>query len=835
MDEVSSVIQNEIDVMEEPLVKYNSLKELLDGLKNDINKEVEAAKRKSKQLDDDYERRTKIIANLNLNIADLNMSGVQQYYDMAEKEPTYAEFIFTANEYSESDKIIEKWRSYIIRTFEYQDTNVIEGFDYGDIDKIIMPLREELVEINKLIQSNADLLDQLENCKSIAASTMVMSADERAEYVHENLADDTVKVIKQPDEYYAGYKNIKDEAEKEKLNSNDTAVLYQLYKNSLKDKKDAVYCSYISDRVKKLQNIDSAAREAAMNGGVRPQGHPEIKGGNIRIPGIPVGVIQTADNGCWSVALSLVLGYRGIKLNQSDIRGFRPDKEVFGQADANEANGDNPMEITSYVDVVNRVAPNTALNVIEEDAADKDSARNKLEALIRKGLGKDNSPIAIYTRGHYRTITAIENGMVHMSDSLKDHEVIITVDDLTGMLSQGNRFVIKAQWLSDIEVDENRKPVIKEAGLKQSMENNILAKDAKHRLEADRYNGYTYTASEGISVTTFIPNKLYNADDLKKYAETAKQEDEACKNIQKKISDYEKWEKSRNTLFGKIDDIASRNIAGYSAAQLTAYNREADSLKEQLENCKNSKPDLEWIKEAEKYTEPLKTSSMRLNIAAFDKDYTDNIRKLDDGMKKSRNARQLGRVQQAKTPETLRREIVEAYEVLAGTKNRGTGSHERFANMLNALADYADDVAVENKDKVEAESRIENVYECCAAYLKSHMEKDSSGSVTINGQHSTDGAIRKQAVVQILINMQHLKEFNDVRERVENRKPNTANMDINSKNVQLKLTRRIKSELKLSLMEHTKSKKYGLHGAYKDLEEAKNRIQARRNAARIGE
>ncbi len=840
MDEVSNVIQDKIDVTEGMGVKYNSLEELINGLSNDINKVVEAAKLESKRLSDDLDRRSLIEANLQVKLADVDMPGIQQYLDMAVKEPTFAEFVSTPNEYSEPGKILEKWQSHILKICENQNANIAGEFDFGYVERLMKPLQEELDKISKLIQSNTEVLDRLEETRNTAAAMSGIRVDERAGYAFESLADDIVKVVKQPDEYYEGYKDIKDDAERERLNSNDTAVLHQLYKNSLKAKKDARYCSYISDRVKKLQKIDSAAREAAMNGGIRPQAQPEIDGDNIKIPGIPNGVIQTADNGCWSVALSLMLGHRGVKLDQNDIRGFRPDKEAFGQDDVNEANGDNPMEITSYVDMVNRVAPNTAVNVIEEDADDIGTAKDKLETMIRRGLGKDNSPIAIYTGGHYRTITAIEDGRIHMSDSLRNHEVVMTVDELADRLYKNNKYVIKAQWLADIEVDKNRKPVIKDDNLKRSMENtNIIARDAENRLEADQFNGYTYTTGEGIRLTTYIPNKLYNADDLKKYADNAKKEDEARKNVQKRISDYEEWEKSRNTLFRKADDIAGRNIAGYSAAQLTAYNREVNALKEQLEDCKNRKPGLAWINEAEKYMEPFKTSRIRLNIAAFDKDYNDNINKLDGGMKKSRNARYLGRVQQAKNPEALRKEIVEAYEVLVGTKNRGTGSHERFANMLNGLAYYAADVVADNNidkvtDKVK-KKEIENVYECCAAYLKSHMEKDSKGNVTIDGQHTTDGAIRKQAVVQILINMQYLKEFDDVREMVENRKPNTPGMNINSKNVQLKLTRPIKAALNMSLMENTKSKKYGLHGAYKDLEEAKGRIKAKKNAARIGE
>ncbi len=833
MDEVLYVMQDKIDEMKAPGVKYNSYDELINGLKNAINKEVEAVRLESQKLEKDSDRRTALDAQLQISIADVNMSEIQIYYDMAAKEPGLAEFFNEPNKYGDSDTIIKNWESYILTTVQNQDNNITVEFVYDNVEELLKPLKEELINVSNFIISNIDVLEQLDKDREIVASMNRISEDKRAEYLYENLADDIVKVKKQPDEYYAGYKNIKDEAEKEKLNSNDTAVLYQLYKNSLKDKKDAVYCSYISDRVKKLQNIDSAAREAAMNGGIRPQGQPVIQGDNIRIPGIPVGVIQTANNGCWSVALSLMLGYRGVVLNQSDIRGFRPDKEVFGEADVNEANADNPMDLNAYMDVVNRVAPNTAFNVIEDSAADIDSARNKLKAMIRKGLGKDNSPVAIYTGGHYRTITAIEDGIIHMSDSLKNHEVIMTVDELAKRLYNNNKYLIKAQWLSDIEVDENRKPVIKDNNLKQSMENKkVLAKDANYRLETDRYNGYAYDASEGIKVTTYIPKKLYNADDLKKYASDAKKEDEACKNIQKKISDYEEWEKNRNALFRKVDEIAGFNVIGYNTAQREAYNRKVNLLKEKLENCKNSRPDTEWIKEAEKYTNPFKTSSMRLNIAAFDKDYADNIKKLDDGMKRSRNARELSRVQRAKNPETLRREIVEAYEVLVETKNRGTGNHERFAEMLNSLAYYTLDVAADNNtDKVTDTDKnkvIENVYECCAAYLKSHMEEDSKGNVTINGQYSTDGAIRKQAVVQILINMQNLKEFDDVRGRVENRKENTPGMDINSKNVQLKLTRQIKADLKMSLMEHTKSKKYGLDSAYKDLEEAKNRIQVKK-------
>ncbi len=158
------------------------------------------------------------------------------------------------------------------------------------------------------------------------------------------------------------------------LNSGDPELLQiyrEMYGNALIYMPDGdLYLEYLDQRIQGLNRVRQAKENSAKRtaGGTVPA-LPVVQtsqNGTIRLQGVRQTEFQSASQGCWSVALSNLLGSRGVQLSQKDIRSFRPTRS-FGSAnsqrayDTNEMNNDAGSDPFYDSELVMDNLPNTAM------------------------------------------------------------------------------------------------------------------------------------------------------------------------------------------------------------------------------------------------------------------------------------------------------------------------------------------------------------------------------------------------------------------------------------------------------------------------------------------
>ncbi len=176
----------------------------------------------------------------------------------------------------------------------------------------------------------------------------------------------------------------------------------------------------------------------------------------------------------------------------------------------------------------------------------------------------------------------------------------------------------------------------------------------------------------------------------------------------------------------------------------------------------------------------------------------------------------------------VRNDIFEAYHAVKDTKDRNIlKKHTKFADMMGWLQAYENTFAEKEADgairlKEADKAQIADLtYQACLTYLQSHLETGKKGS-SLDGQGTTEGILRKQAVVQILENMKKLPEFKDKLElqdiaRLENEAQDGKPLQHENQRERINF-----EQLKSSLA--SKSKINRLQ-PYADLEEQKKKIK----------
>ena len=175
---------------------------------------------------------------------------------------------------------------------------------------------------------------------------------------------------------------------------------------------------------------------------------------------------QTASQGCWSCALSLLFKSRGVDITQEQIRSWRPEfapnngKSPAAPAYTERRSGDVGYNIADQADMVTEILPNTAMNTMtlqpftpdgitvstldapelsvnptpeqltEIKAEYFSQMKDKLTETIKNAMHQHNSPVALSWDGHYVTVTGIsDDGMLHVQDSQRSPaDVTIPID-----------------------------------------------------------------------------------------------------------------------------------------------------------------------------------------------------------------------------------------------------------------------------------------------------------------------------------------------------------------------------------------------------------------------
>lgn len=272
-------------------------------------------------------------------------------------------------------------------------------------------------------------------------------------------------------EYYRDYDKYvhdKDGIIQEKyneINSNDIAVLKQL-----KEKEDSKpqLKKYLDNRIKGLEKINQLAKNANNQ---KTEYSPTVVNGGFVLLDAKQTEMQQTGFGCWSVVLSSLLAYRRVKLNQNEIRTFRPDKEL-GEKTLEDANHDASNSITGYTDMVQQILPQTMLNEVEcDNEISEKKASEYLRNLLDLALGQHNSPVAFLRKGHYRTIYGLTDNMVLFHDPLYPDPMEISLEELVKECGYSvkdkngqvhTQYQFKAQWLQDMDINEYAEPVLSE-------------------------------------------------------------------------------------------------------------------------------------------------------------------------------------------------------------------------------------------------------------------------------------------------------------------------------------------------------------------------------------
>ena len=380
-----------------------------------------------------------------------------------------------------------------------------------------------------------------------AAEFAVMSKQEREE--QRKKAD--------KNEFFTGYRTflnqypIPQKAELiKRINSNQTSVLMDL-KNQFGKKNESLK-KYLEHRIVNLQKIDQMTDRAERNRNTRKTEEPEIVRkddgsiSKIMMKNVEQPMMQKTFNGCWSVALSSLLKYRGVDLDQTTIRAYRPIKNL-GYANVDTANN-----ISNYVDLVQKVIPGAAVNEVEifqgnyhgvkwtdeERLTQREQAKQKLKTALLTALDSDKGPVAFLCRSHYRTVLGFEekevNGVktecVTLFDPMRSEKVELTMDELidqtylTGNMTRnfdekgnlvnqwmGESYSFTMQWLKDLTDSKGTmKPdqSLQDLGVHYDQNGKLHANAILNNESTNAYKAVSWSLNQDITVRTYLPARM---------------------------------------------------------------------------------------------------------------------------------------------------------------------------------------------------------------------------------------------------------------------------------------------------------------------------------------
>ena len=194
---------------------------------------------------------------------------------------------------------------------------------------------------------------------------------------------------------------------------------------------------------------------------------------------------QTADNGCWSVALSMMLESRGVELPQEVIRAYRSPyakwkEDKSGSIQNNYTKKDQAVSIGERADLIADVLPNTLLHIrqypvgerfysqdtkISGKPFEKNYLKKAADVLfedIRSAITEKKSPLSLTISGHVWTVIGVdENNKILFKDSkgsppdaTRSCSAQDIVDFAEKRLKAGGSNAIELGWLEDIKKED---------------------------------------------------------------------------------------------------------------------------------------------------------------------------------------------------------------------------------------------------------------------------------------------------------------------------------------------------------------------------------------------
>ena len=290
------------------------------------------------------------------------------------------------------------------------------------------------------------------------------------------------------------------------LNSGNLKVLNDFYKaheKELRDPKNAPAKEYLDARIetaKRFQDRERKAKLDAANRKTPPKLEVDNVDGIVGFSNLKYPDYQTSSNGCWSISYSTLLRSRGVDISQEEIRRWRPDypENIAPEKKANQdrkltMNSDTSNSIFPNADLLGKVLPNTAVNMLHIDAFSpaqlllngkplnaeqqqivkdeyKAQVKTQLQKTIMEAIQVHRSPVAISWDGHFVTITGIsaDGQTLRYEESLgaernEQRTRTMPLDELVNQGLEahdhyGTHFAygtgLELNWLSDLPVAE---------------------------------------------------------------------------------------------------------------------------------------------------------------------------------------------------------------------------------------------------------------------------------------------------------------------------------------------------------------------------------------------
>ena len=376
----------------------------------------------------------------------------------------------------------------------------------------------------------------------------------------EEAMENSVEYYPEYDKYiYKGGKL--DEEMLKRLNSNDITVL-----TKLRDEKETKIRlrlkQHLDYRIKKLKEMDLKALERAEKGEIsKPAGKFEMTDKKYSLNNAAQKITQDTFYGSWSVALATLLSYRGVELDPSDIRAYRPDANFYSADDLALANKDASNDLAHYTDLIQKFLPTTMVNkVVCDKEMSIDTAQQMLSKCILNAFTCGNSPLALLYGGHYCTIHSIEGKKVSYYDTDSKSEKTIDLEDLVKQFAytyiddEGQvrtKYKFTAEWFEDIKFNLHNEPELGGELIASgaSYLDNELTHANSQCTNATKYKGYKSGDIEGEPILSLLPtsikvkNEMYNGFNMSAFDNIAKKaadESQVNEEVKKTLKEHPK-------------------------------------------------------------------------------------------------------------------------------------------------------------------------------------------------------------------------------------------------------------------------------------------------------
>lgn len=222
---------------------------------------------------------------------------------------------------------------------------------------------------------------------------------------------------------------------KSKIAKSNSSKEVREYLNDQDNELNSKEKAHLEHRIECLEKIEAQERSGsfhppktgyiALRDGKPVEGEPKY-GDKIMLPGVRQRRNQNTLNGCWSVSLSTQLDYRGIKLQQERIRGYRPDNReaiAVSGTDMGQFYQNKKQVMSEYTGLVSKMLPNSVMVRMQFGwmGAGPDFIKGVKEDFrdaVHHALTKDNSPLSICAGGHYLTIVGMKGDKFYVKNPM---------------------------------------------------------------------------------------------------------------------------------------------------------------------------------------------------------------------------------------------------------------------------------------------------------------------------------------------------------------------------------------------------------------------------------